>query len=52
MKKWKGFAVAALGFGVSGISFCSGHQFGLAAGMAGIAFMYAALAYRAKTIAL
>ncbi|UVW29589.1 hypothetical protein [Massilia sp. H6] len=52
MKKWKGFAVAALGFGVSGLSFCLDRQFSLAAGMAGIALTYTALAYRAKKTGL
>jgi hypothetical protein len=49
MKNWKLFAVAALGFGVIGVSFCLKRQFDFAAGMAGISFMFAALAYRAKT---
>jgi hypothetical protein len=46
MKKSTGFTVAAVVFGVSSICFGLGHYFGLAAGMAGITFMYAALAYR------
>jgi hypothetical protein len=52
MKQSKWFVVAAVGFGVSSAGFCLGRQFGLAAGMAGITFMYAALAYRAKKTGL
>jgi hypothetical protein len=51
MKKSTGFAAAAVVFGVSSVSFGLGRQFGLAAGMAGITFMYAALAYREKKAA-
>lgn len=50
MTQWKGFAFAAACFSLSSVALCLGRQFGVAAGMAGIAFLYAALAYRAKSM--
>ena len=48
MKKSKGFAIVAGVFGLSSASLCLGHQYGVAAGVAGVAFLYAAIAYRMK----
>jgi hypothetical protein len=48
MNKSKGFAIVAGMFGVSSASLCLGRQYGVVAGMAGVAFLYAAIAYRMK----
>lgn len=48
MKKSKIFAILAAVFTVSAASFCMGRQFGTGAGMGGVAFLYAAIAYRFK----
>lgn len=48
MKKSKGFAIVAGIFGLSSASLYLDHQYGVAAGVAGVAFLYVAIAYRTK----
>jgi len=48
MKQAKLFSAAALCFGIGSLAYCLGRSYGAAVAMGGNAFLFGALAYRAR----